>query len=135
MQDRRALLSLALGFNKAHLGPLGRHHNRLSIGCVVLLALHKWAHVARRDQPDLVAKSAQHTRPVMSATARLHYDRGGWMPGHERARRLPRQLTLKLNLAVHRRTVKLENRLRSEEHTSELQSLMRNSYPVFFLKK
>src|SRR3546814_8502202 len=75
---------------RSHLGPLGRHHNRLSIGCVVLLALHKWAHVARRDQPDLVAKSAQHTRPVMS---------------------------------------------RSEEHTSELQSLMRISYAVFCLKK
>src|SRR3546814_1926455 len=28
-----------------------------------------------------------------------------------------------------------ENRLRSEEHTSELQSLMRNSYAVFCLKK
>src|SRR3546814_4267034 len=27
------------------------------------------------------------------------------------------------------------DRLRSEEHTSELQSLMRNSYAVFFLKK
>src|SRR3546814_6197945 len=27
------------------------------------------------------------------------------------------------------------NRLRSEEHTSELQSLMRNSYAVFCLKK
>src|SRR3546814_7289841 len=27
------------------------------------------------------------------------------------------------------------NRSRSEEHTSELQSLMRNSYAVFFLKK
>src|SRR3546814_9434521 len=27
------------------------------------------------------------------------------------------------------------NRLRSEEHTSELQSLMRSSYAVFFLKK
>src|SRR3546814_8244923 len=61
IQDRSALLGLALGFNKAHLGPLGRHHNRLSIGCVVLLALHKWAHVAWRDQPDLMAKSAQHT--------------------------------------------------------------------------
>src|SRR3546814_3962335 len=28
-----------------------------------------------------------------------------------------------------------DNRLRSEEHTSELQSLMRNSYAVFCLKK
>src|SRR3546814_6247928 len=85
-----------------------------------------------------MAKSAQHTGPVMSATARLHYDRGGWMPGHERAKRLPRQLALKPNLAVHRRPVNLENRLcqihRSEEHTSELQSLMRISYAVFCLK-
>src|SRR3546814_7761701 len=90
--------------------------------------------LAWRDQPDLMAKSAQHTGPVMSATARLHYDRGGWMPGHERAKRLPRQLALKPNLAVHRRPVNLENRLcqshtnhRSEENTSELQSLMRIS--------
>src|SRR3546814_10066396 len=83
-----------------------------------------------------MAKSAQHTGPVMSATARLHYDRGGWMPGHERAKRLPRQLALKPNLAVHRRPVNLENRLcRSEEHTSELQSLMRISYAVVCLKK
>src|SRR3546814_2855436 len=29
----------------------------------------------------------------------------------------------------------VENRLRSEEHTSELQSLMRTSYAVFCLKK
>src|SRR3546814_8639396 len=28
-----------------------------------------------------------------------------------------------------------QDRRRSEEHTSELQSLMRNSYPVFCLKK
>src|SRR3546814_18993122 len=62
--------------------------------------LFRSAHVAWRDQPDLMAKSAQHTGPVMSATARLHYDRGGWMPGHERAKRLPRQLALKPNLAV-----------------------------------
>src|SRR3546814_11415268 len=47
----------------------------------------------------------------MSATARLHYDRVCWMPGHERAKRLPRQLALKPNLAVHRRPVNLENRL------------------------
>src|SRR3546814_13522801 len=34
-----------------------------------------------------------------------------------------------------RRMVLAEARLRSEEHTSELQSLMRNSYAVFCLKK
>src|SRR3546814_9574184 len=31
--------------------------------------------------------------------------------------------------------LKMERRVRSEEHTSELQSLMRNSYAVFCLKK
>src|SRR3546814_7972284 len=40
-------------------------------------------------------------------------------------------------LAVDQRAVHLElrGRLRSEEHTSELQSLMRTSYAVFCLKK
>src|SRR3546814_2732657 len=33
------------------------------------------------------------------------------------------------------RCTRLGSRLRSEEHTSELQSLMRNSYAVFCLKK
>src|SRR3546814_2150489 len=36
---------------------------------------------------------------------------------------------------VSKRLVRLEERLRSEEHTSELQSLMRISYAVFCLKK
>src|SRR3546814_1747146 len=36
--------------------------------------------------------------------------------------------------AVHHQTENLEQHLRSEEHTSELQSLMRISYAVFCLK-
>src|SRR3546814_20763688 len=49
-----------------------------------------------------------------------------------------RRLALMLGLARHRRaTLQLarDGRLRSEEHTSELQSLMRISYAVFCLKK
>src|SRR3546814_9957853 len=38
-------------------------------------------------------------------------------------------------LKTHRRDGSNERRLRSEEHTSELQSLMRISYAVFCLKK
>src|SRR3546814_9836455 len=38
-------------------------------------------------------------------------------------------------LAHHRDAVRHRQRLRSEEHTSELQSLMRISYAVFCLKK
>src|SRR3546814_5639616 len=41
----------------------------------------------------------------------------------------PRNMLLKLVMS------KLNHRFRSEEHTSELQSLMRTSYAVFCLKK
>src|SRR3546814_2497038 len=36
---------------------------------------------------------------------------------------------------IQKNRLKLDQNLRSEEHTSELQSLMRNSYAVFCLKK
>src|SRR3546814_9598838 len=42
---------------------------------------------------------------------------------------------LSLNLAVMIRNPRTEKEHRSEEHTSELQSLMRISYAVFCLKK
>src|SRR3546814_4727097 len=35
----------------------------------------------------------------------------------------------------HRESIRYSHAIRSEEHTSELQSLMRNSYAVFCLKK
>src|SRR3546814_3572275 len=38
-------------------------------------------------------------------------------------------------MASNKRSRTTEARLRSEEHTSELQSLMRISYPIFCLKK
>src|SRR3546814_4556308 len=53
---------------------------------------------------------------------------------HDRAELL-RQLA---NLPVHPESVPINNLVqveRSEEHTSELQSLMRNSYAVFCFKK
>src|SRR3546814_1553170 len=40
-----------------------------------------------------------------------------------------------MHLETHRRFGKENAAIRSEEHTSELQSLMRNSYAVFCLKK
>src|SRR3546814_4290929 len=47
-----------------------------------------------------------------------------WLVGLRRGRRTPR-----------RQTSQLDHAQRSEEHTSELQSLMRISYAVFCLKK
>src|SRR3546814_388235 len=52
---------------------------------------------------------------------------GKWLPRQDLAWRL-------IEGAVER-VRELENELRSEEHTSELQSLMRSSYAVFCLKK
>src|SRR3546814_5212099 len=47
------------------------------------------------------------------------------------------QILADVGVAIHRldRTVEKAVRMRSEEHTSELQSLMRISYAVFCLKK
>src|SRR3546814_10301170 len=48
----------------------------------------------------------------------------------------PHQRRCRRSAAVHARGAKpLQRRRRSEEHTSELQSLMRISYAVFCLKK
>src|SRR3546814_3290324 len=47
----------------------------------------------------------------------------------------PAALAVRLTLAEARDTGRGEHPLRSEEHTSELPSLMRNSYAVFCLKQ
>src|SRR3546814_3077894 len=60
-------------------------------------------------------------------------DAGGGIPDHCRSDVPPRRdmrIELRAGDCHHPR-----NRLRSEEHTSELQSLMRISYAVFCLKK
>src|SRR3546814_7861844 len=60
----------------------------------------------------------------------------------EGRRQLPTERELAEQIGVGRRAVRralevleAEGRIRSEEHTSELQSLMRNSYAVFCLQK
>src|SRR3546814_3263341 len=52
--------------------------------------------------------------------------------GHELDRGVGRDVVGEAYLEAHRTA---ERHLRSEEHTSELQSLMRNSYAVYCLKK
>src|SRR3546814_9646218 len=51
------------------------------------------------------------------------------------ARRIGRALQPRSDRCLHSATAGGTVPLRSEEHTSELQSLMRNSYAVFCLKK
>src|SRR3546814_4425707 len=72
-------------------------------------------HYALPIYPDACRAAAPPGRPA-----------AGRRPGRDRA--LPGMAGLAVGLGAQRR-------LRSEEHTSELQSLMRNSYAVFCLKK
>src|SRR3546814_10920476 len=51
------------------------------------------------------------------------------------AARMARAAHVERPRSDHFAAFRAEHRLRSEEHTSELQSLMRNSYAVFCLKK
>src|SRR3546814_6649412 len=67
---------------------------------------------------------------------RLHYDAGGifsWWDYRQAAFR--RDLGLRIDLTLVSDALREQAVERSEEHTSELQSLMRNSYAVFCLKK
>src|SRR3546814_6654956 len=68
---------------------------------------------------------------LFRSSARRTIASRGWMPGRLTQIRLPTVCREKLNMRKP-----LDDRSnRSEEHTSELQSLMRISYAVFCLKK
>src|SRR3546814_9445206 len=70
--------------------------------------------------------------PVWRAQARV-FNRENY--SNRLPRRLPWHLTTYLAGSTHRIGLTTCEGSRSEEHTSELQSLMRNSYAVFCLKK
>src|SRR3546814_6541871 len=74
-----------------------------------------------RSRPDIL--SAEHT--LMGANANIGAARAAFFP------------TISLTGGLGRASNELSSLFdaRSEEHTSELQSLMRNSYAVFCLKK
>src|SRR3546814_5553606 len=70
------------------------------------------AHVARGDEVGLLARTLEHARTSI------------------------RQQLLEIEeMGAARQKLESELSIRSEEHTSELQSLMRRSYAVFCLKK
>src|SRR3546814_5038207 len=80
-------------------------------------------------------KPTKPARPPHSSFTSDHYD-----TGHERTPTLPRTTTLCCGCRASATAIIVcrqlsRSRRRSEEHTSELQSLMRTSYAVFCLKK
>src|SRR3546814_3279004 len=74
-------------------------------------------------------------KPLLRSGFRARPDRS---PEIGRLRKIGQRLLIKHHIAEQARTIRIPVHMietRSEEHTSELQSLMRNSYAVFCLKK
>src|SRR3546814_4360439 len=80
------------------------------------------AHRCGRCRGELEAAGLQDRRSLCRAVLAGLFDRGGASRGRGGRRPVPPTRTR-------------QEHVRSEEHTSELQSLMRISYAVFFLKK
>src|SRR3546814_8604933 len=91
----------------------------------------------RAPEEGLAAATDQHQMRHLSAQI-LALDRRevGGRRGEQRTKPLhPIEITREAVRHRHRHRAEHAHHLRSEEHTSELQSLMRNSYAVFCLKK
>src|SRR3546814_3833018 len=74
-------------------------------------------------------ETAEHTRRTMRANAQAGFWNGAKPPfGY-------RSVTVELRGAKEKKKLAVDELERSEEHTTELQSLMRISYAVFCLKK
>ena len=89
----------ALHRNKAHRRSLRRLADRLGVGGIVLLSLHKRLHVSRRDQADPMAKLADRTRPVVRAAARFHRHNACWLTSKKRKHLLAPQPLPEYHLA------------------------------------
>ena len=78
------LLLDGLGLNKTHLGLACRDHDRLGVGRIIFLALHKRAYILRCDQPHLVVKRFHFTRPIVSAPTGFKDDQAWLLQCHKR---------------------------------------------------
>src|SRR3546814_5941320 len=85
----------------------------------------------RHDRLDRVGR--QSVDPATLVVAEIPADRAGTARRHSDARDYAETVSFLATSRLRRRA--LSDNLRSEEHTSELQSLMRISYAVFCLKK
>src|SRR3546814_7620696 len=89
-----------------------------------------------RDEPERIDGLVE---PVIGVEAGLECERGSGQQrdqgGGERGKRTDTHGRQRLRLAAAPAASRASRSRRSEEHTSELQSLMRISYAVFCLKK
>jgi hypothetical protein len=112
VQDQHALLLFALHRHKAHVRPRHRLADSLRIGRVVLAALEVGLDVARRHQPDLMAKRRQFRGPMVRGRTGLDADQA-WRKVSEELQQLgPPQLPSNNNRADGVDTVNLKHSLR-----------------------
>ena len=100
MKALKILLLDGLLRNEAHVGPRHGLADRLGIVGVVLLRLHIWLDELWRHQPNRMAKSAEHTRPVMRALAGFDADHAWMQFGEESHYLTPPQLPPKYRRAI-----------------------------------
>jgi hypothetical protein len=84
VQHHCGLLRDRLDRYKAHIGANYRLTDPFGIGRIILVCLNEGADVLRRDQSDVVAQTAEFTRPMMAARACLDSDQSFWQSGKER---------------------------------------------------
>src|SRR3546814_6349968 len=100
----------------------------VDVDAVAQMGVHAVGAAERRFDEDVAAEAAEQAGEALAL--RRVFERVGAVVGVDRLVRLAAQ-----RLQLRRHDVVGQARHRSEEHTSELQSLMRSSYAVFCLKK
>src|SRR3546814_9101137 len=149
---QKVLPSTTRAISKRHLPPLRRLPTRMSAFLTKrnsaqattqseLLRYERSAFRALRSpksfresrRTNLTQKPASKSASTLGEVSSPALCRRGRMPKLKRTQSLRKSLK---KLARHRKSWSVAKKTdRSEEHTSELQSLMRNSYAVFCLKK
>lgn len=66
-------------------------------------------HILRRDQLDLMPRRRQFQSPMIGTATRLCENKGSRLASHKKQKPATRQFLAELQLADHRRAVKLEN--------------------------
>src|SRR3546814_4245952 len=108
---------------------VGQNLDDPAVGDLAALALHD--HALELPLEGLQARDPRLNKPELRAGYRI-----GGFAGLRRMIRQAEQLPDRVEREAELPPVSDEGQpVRSEEHTSELQSLMRNSYAVFCLKK
>src|SRR3546814_9300855 len=91
--------------------------------------------IAAGEMPELTESSVEFIEKASGIGSRFVVDKAGILDPTHMAPRIAERSNDELSILAEIGVAAAKDALRSEEHTSELQSLMRISYAVFCLKK